>query len=288
MSKLSFSSHFRNPLFVLMFYLVMVLPYFTVFCAVDLSGTLLWSNLEVCANTFLVDSFLENSIWAILFIIVIFESLYQSTKVLGIDKTTFSFKTQMKVFTILLGAFVFWELLSLVFEWLATSIGKTFPTEHPVSSFFKVQVYGFLAFHLNGYLNRRYLVRHPLQRTITVNDGLRLLTIAIGEIQYAEKIGKQYYVFTAEGKFKIDKNLHELEVFLPEHSFRRINRSAIVNMVEITGFSFWENEKYVLTLKNGKQFVMTRKRLNTLKDDLKQVPKIPSFWQKIPFFKVFP
>ncbi len=266
----------------------MVLPYFTFFCAVDLSGTLLWSNLEVCANTFLVDSFLENSIWAILFIIVIFESLFQGSRVLGIDKNAFGFKTQVKVFAILLGVFVFWELLSSVFVWLATSIGRTFPSEHPVSSFFKVQVYGFLAFHLNGYLNRRYLTKHPLQRTITVNDGLKWLTIAIGEIHYAEKIGKQYYVFTAEGKFKIDKNLQELEVFLPEHSFRRINRSVIVNMDEIAGFSFWENEKYILTLKSGKQFVMTRRRLNTLKGDLKKVQKMSSFWQKIPFFKVFP
>ncbi|MEM9648554.1 MAG: LytTR family DNA-binding domain-containing protein [Bacteroidota bacterium] len=288
MTKASFSSHFRNPLFIFMFYLVMVLPHFTIFCAIDLSGTLFWTNMEVCANTFIVDSFLENSIWSVLFIVLIFECLRWGDKVFGIGEKPPNLQNQAKVFLILLVAFVCWLAISLFFEWLATSIGRTFPMEHPVDLFLKVQIYGFIAFHLNGHLKRRYFKKHPLQKTIGVHDGIKSLTVTVGSIKWVEKIGKKYYLFTEEGKFKVDKNLQELETLLPGSNFRRINRSAIINMHEIANFSFWENEKYVLTLKNGKEFVMTRKRLNVLKNDLRQISRTASFWGKVPLLKVFP
>ncbi|SHG71918.1 LytTR family DNA-binding domain-containing protein [Flagellimonas flava] len=288
MSKASFSSHFRNPLFIFMFYLVMVLPHFTIFCAIDLSGTLFWTNMEVCANTFIVDSFLENSIWSLLFIVLIFECLRWGDKVFGVDKKSLSAQTQAKVFLMLFIAFVCWLAISSAFEWLATSIGRTFPVEHPINLFFKVQAYGFIAFHLNSYLQRRYLKKHPLQKTIEVHDGIKSLTIILGDIQWAEKIGKKYFLFSKAGRFKVDKNLQELETLLPGSNFKRINRSAIVNINEIAGFSFWENEKYVLKLNNGKEFVMTRKRLNELKNDIQQTPKTSFFWGKVPLLKVFP
>ena len=56
-----------------------------------------------------------------------------------------------------------------------------------------------------------------------------------------------------------------LEKKLSKKHFSRANRSVIVNNAEIKSYSHWENEKYILLLKTGKEIVVTRKRIVALK-----------------------
>ena len=63
----------------------------------------------------------------------------------------------------------------------------------------------------------------------------------------------------------VSLTLKELESITPSSTFERINRSVIISLSEITDFNHWENEKYILNTVTGKEFTITRKRLNQIK-----------------------
>lgn len=271
-----------------MFYLVMVLPHFSIFCSIDLSNTFLWRDIEICANTFVVESFLENSIWSLLCIILIFDSLHRGIKLLGLNSspntTAGKIVQQGKVFLLLCIPLILWQGLSLLLEYFSTSVGQQFEAESLLTSFLKVQVYGLLGFNLNAYLTRR----NPLAKRIEVQNGTHKSSLVIEQIQWAEKMGKKYYLFSKEGKFEVAKTLQELEALLPKNTFFRVNRSTIVNITQVATISFWEHEKYILTLKTKKELVMTRKKVLQLKKRLNGNTKLLPPFERKGILKTFP
>lgn len=98
--------------------------------------------------------------------------------------------------------------------------------------------------------------------------GITLL--ASNEINWIERKDRKYHVHSTKGAFLTDIPLAQLESQLPPSRFMRINRAAIVNIDLIEGYSFWENEKYVVRLKNGKEFVVSRQRIKALKKELQR------------------
>lgn len=56
---------------------------------------------------------------------------------------------------------------------------------------------------------------------------------------------------------------------LAPNAFVQINRSVIINLRELLNYSFWENDKYIVRMKDSdKEFVMSRLRLKKIKDKL--------------------
>ena len=95
--------------------------------------------------------------------------------------------------------------------------------------------------------------------------------IPIDEIIYVEKIERKYFLQTKTDVLRTNLNITQLQNILPSDEFVRINRAAIVKISAIKGYSFWENEKYNLTLTSGKEFTMSRVRLNKIKDSLQML-----------------
>lgn len=89
-------------------------------------------------------------------------------------------------------------------------------------------------------------------------------------VLWFEKEERKYFAHTQKSKLRTRETLSELESSLDPDKFVRINRSVIVNVDFILNYSFWENEKYVLRLKNKAQteFVMSRDRLKKIKSQL--------------------
>lgn len=290
MSKTITGSNFRNPFFILLCYLLMVLPYFSILCSIDLSNKLFWGGIQTCANAFMVDSFIETSVWVVFFVILILEILRFGIRKLELRDVPSSFeewvRLQAKVIILLLIPFAFWIALSWAFEFLANSMGKEFSQESIAQSFIKVQSFGLLAFNLNSYLKIQFLKNNPLSKKLKVNNEINDTIISLAEILWIEKTGKKYFVFTPTRKFEVYFTLQELEEELPHQVFKRINRSVIININEISSFAFWENEKYILKLKNKKEFVITRKRILELKKLLQNQNKQRLLQNKFPFLKV--
>lgn len=101
------------------------------------------------------------------------------------------------------------------------------------------------------------------------NDNWGEVPIAIEEIQFIQKENRKTYLYTETNKLQLKLNIAEAEEALNPVLFLRINRSVIVSVKQIKNYSFWENDKYIVRLKNEKELVMSRERLHEIKSRLK-------------------
>lgn len=143
-----------------------------------------------------------------------------------------------------------------------------------------LEVYGILAFNLfqlyhgemknsPGHLSNASMDENS--GSILAFDDWGEVPVAVDKVHWIERIERKCYLFTTENKYTVKDTIQGLEERLTPMNFARINRSVIVNMSQIKNYSFWENEKYILRMKNEREFVMSRERLNSLKKELKLI-----------------
>ncbi|TSE10827.1 LytTR family DNA-binding domain-containing protein [Aquimarina algiphila] len=101
-----------------------------------------------------------------------------------------------------------------------------------------------------------------LSLKVRTKQGERL--ISTKNISYIKKNGRKYIVKSRNEIYEINKNLSTLEKEL-DKNFIKVNRSTIINLVFFREYSFWENEKYILRMKDGEEFSVTRERLKSIK-----------------------
>lgn len=94
--------------------------------------------------------------------------------------------------------------------------------------------------------------------------------LPLSSIWWIEVEQRRYFAVGEQGRFRLRQKLNELEEQLQDRSFFRINRAVLVNWQVVDNCSFWENEKYILRLQNGQEFVMPRQRWVKIKEQLKQ------------------
>ncbi len=134
--------------------------------------------------------------------------------------------------------------------------------------------YGMLNANLYVNYSRRYMLEEAanLQRgKMEVMDVEGSALIDLKDIVSVEREGRAYTVFTGQGQFRTGKNLNELERTLVAHSFFRVNRAVIINLEFLKNYSFWENDKYIVRLKNGKEFTASRDRIQKLREIFPEV-----------------
>lgn len=107
------------------------------------------------------------------------------------------------------------------------------------------------------------------QRVKAIDDWGEVFLLT-SDIMWIEKEDRKYFAVTTKGKFKVRETIAELEVKMDANKFVRINRGVIVNLDYMLNYSFWENDKYILRMndKNDSEFVMSRQRLNKIKERL--------------------
>jgi tetratricopeptide (TPR) repeat protein len=97
-------------------------------------------------------------------------------------------------------------------------------------------------------------------------EGIKLL--ALSSVWWFQKEGKTYHAFTENGNYRVRQNISELETALPKNKFFRINRAVIINTDQMNNYSFWENHKYIIRMKDAKksEFIISRNRLREMKE----------------------
>ncbi len=110
--------------------------------------------------------------------------------------------------------------------------------------------------------------RYPSR--LIAKDDWGEVPVNMGSIMWFAKEDRKYFAHTLKGKLRTKETLSELESSLDPSKFVRVNRAVLVNLDYIQNYSFWENEKYILRLKDKDQteFVMSRERLNKIKSQL--------------------
>lgn len=107
---------------------------------------------------------------------------------------------------------------------------------------------------------------------LLARDDWGEVPVNMGSVMWFEKEDRKYFAHTLKGKLRTRETLSELESSVDPSKFVRINRAVLVNIDFIQNYSFWENEKYILRLrdKNQTEFVMSRDRLNKIKTRLEK------------------
>lgn len=101
------------------------------------------------------------------------------------------------------------------------------------------------------------------------SDEFGELFLEVEKIRWIEREDRKSMAWTGTDNYRLKGNISDLEEKLDPDDFVRVNRSAIVNLSHVLNYSFWENDKYILRMKESDQeFVMSRDRLNKIKDRL--------------------
>ena len=100
------------------------------------------------------------------------------------------------------------------------------------------------------------------------------------------KIGEEYFLlnpnevlaFQAEGdvtwiiaskqRYMATQNLRAIEERLQNSSFRRIHRNALVNIEQIRKMSMITSQRWLVTLNNGQEFVVSKRQARNVRDVL--------------------
>lgn len=120
--------------------------------------------------------------------------------------------------------------------------------------------------HSTGYAQP--VTPYPTHVEATDTEGETLVPVA--SIWYIEVENKNYMAYTEGRTYQLRKTLSDLEAELNPRQFYRINRSVLLNLAFLKNYSFWENDKYIVRLTDGKtEFVMQRTRLKELKERIR-------------------
>lgn len=132
---------------------------------------------------------------------------------------------------------------------------------------------GYALLNTNIYINYgKYLTQQQLEavktQKIEVMDDEGKTMVELSAITSFERIGRLYYAIGNTQKFRVNYNLNELEQILAGTSFYRISRSTIINLKHLKNYSFWENDKYIVRLTNGKEYTSSRDRIRHLENQM--------------------
>ncbi|WP_421764275.1 LytTR family DNA-binding domain-containing protein [Ekhidna sp.] len=195
---------------------------------------------------------------------------------------------ELKFLPILLVAFFVFAPFTLTVRFLYHTLPDPNLQEYFTEYFYSAQLYIVYLFPslLFGYgilnVNLIVLYNQQLNETKTnlikeknrkkkerlwASDEFGEVFLDVERIRWAVRADRKTFAITESEKYRLKENISQLEEMLNPEQFLRINRSTIVNLEWVLNYSFWENDKYILRMKDDDQteFVMSRDRLNKIK-----------------------
>lgn len=75
-------------------------------------------------------------------------------------------------------------------------------------------------------------------------------------------------IITSKRRYAATQNLKSIEERLRDSSFRRIHRNALVNVEQIRKMSMITSQRWLITLNNGEEFVVSKRQAKNVRDVL--------------------
>ncbi len=110
--------------------------------------------------------------------------------------------------------------------------------------------------------------RSPIERKIVGKSGAEFFLLNIGDVLAFQAEGDLTWIITAKQKYFAAQNLRALDDRLKGSSFRRIHRNALVNVHHILKMSMITSQRWLLTLSNGQEFVVSKRQAKNVRDVL--------------------
>jgi DNA-binding LytR/AlgR family response regulator len=111
------------------------------------------------------------------------------------------------------------------------------------------------------------IAESPVSRTrkIVARSGDEYLLLNAGEVLAFEAEGDLVWIITAKKRYSATQSLKAIQEKLQNTSFRRIHRNALVNIDHIRKMSTLSSQRWLITLSNGKEFIVSKRQARNVR-----------------------
>jgi DNA-binding LytR/AlgR family response regulator len=108
----------------------------------------------------------------------------------------------------------------------------------------------------------------PKIRKIVGKVGEEYFLLSPHEVLAFQADGDVTWIVTAKQRYMATQNLRAVEERLQNSSFRRIHRNALVNVEQIRKMSMITSQRWLVTLNNGQEFIVSKRQAKNVRDVL--------------------
>jgi two-component system, LytTR family, response regulator len=108
----------------------------------------------------------------------------------------------------------------------------------------------------------------PKPRKIVGKAGEEYFLLRPDEVLAFQAEGDLTWIITAKQRYLATQNLRALESRLQNSPFRRIHRNALVNIEHIRKMSVLTSQRWLVTLTNGHEFIVSKRQAKSVRDVL--------------------
>jgi DNA-binding LytR/AlgR family response regulator len=108
----------------------------------------------------------------------------------------------------------------------------------------------------------------PIVRKIIGKLGEEYFFLNPHEVLAFQADGDITWIVTAKQRYVATQNLRSMEQRLQQSSFRRIHRNALVNIDQIRKMTMITSQRWLITLNNGQEFIVSKRQARNVRDVL--------------------
>lgn len=108
----------------------------------------------------------------------------------------------------------------------------------------------------------------PKVRKVVGRLGEEFFLLNPDEVLAFQADGDTTWIVTSKQRYAATQNLKSIEARLQNSAFRRIHRNAVVNVDQIRKMSMITSQRWLVTLNNGLEFVVSKRQARNVRDVL--------------------
>ncbi len=112
------------------------------------------------------------------------------------------------------------------------------------------------------------VIATPRPRRIVGKLGGEFFLLNTNEVLAFQADGEVTWILTSKQKYVATQNLKAIEERLRDSTFRRIHRNALVNVEHIRKMSLLTSQRWLITLNNGQDFIVSKRQAKNVRDVL--------------------
>lgn len=105
----------------------------------------------------------------------------------------------------------------------------------------------------------------PSARRIVARSGADYLLLDIDEVLAFQAERELVWVITPKQRYVATQSLHGIEQRLPTGQFQRVHRNALVNVNHIRKMSTLSSQRWLITLSNSLELVVSKRQAHTIR-----------------------
>ncbi len=106
-------------------------------------------------------------------------------------------------------------------------------------------------------------------RKIVGRKGEEYFLLNVEEVLAFQADGELVWIITGQQRFLATQSLRSLEERLKDQSFRRVHRNALVNISHVRKMSSMSSQRWLLTLNNGQELIVSKRQAHAVRDMLR-------------------